>query len=75
MSYDTGSLVGTIHSRACPFWKGTYVLSCKADRRAYYPSQFEIKEYCDTKRYRFCPCYKKTDERNYHGEAQEIVAW
>ena len=66
MIYDTVSLNGSIISHVCPFWKGTYILSCKADKRAYYPSQFEIKEYCDTKRFRFCPVYKKTDERTYH---------
>jgi hypothetical protein len=68
-------------SNACPFWKGIYVFSCKADERAYYPSQFEINEYCNTAIYKFCPFYKKTIERNSYverfekGQEQEIVSW
>gem|GEM_PF-1625108 len=77
MNYNKRSLEETVDIHACPFWKGIYLFSCKAGTRAYYPSRFEIEEYCNTKRHRFCPFFKKTEEQNSYIErfcgGREIV--
>jgi hypothetical protein len=41
----------------CPFLQGTYLLSCKASREVYVPSQFEFDEYCTHGRHTMCPFY------------------
>lgn len=41
----------------CPFLKGNYLASCKADREVYVPTTFELREYCKTSQYLICPFY------------------
>jgi hypothetical protein len=42
---------------SCIFFKGSYLLVCKAGKRVYVPSLFEMREYCRYTRYRICPHY------------------
>ena len=44
---------------ACHFFWGKYLLSCNAGPRAYMPSEFEMREYCRSSRYKICPFYVK----------------
>ena len=41
----------------CRFFLGKYLLSCNAGRRAYMPSDFEMREYCRSSRCKICPFY------------------
>lgn len=41
----------------CPFLKGNYLASCKADKEVYVPSPFELEEYCKASRHVICPFY------------------
>ncbi len=41
----------------CPHLQGKYLLSCKASRDVYVPSQFEFDEYCKQGRHTMCPLY------------------
>ncbi len=43
----------------CIYFLGKYLLSCKAGLRAYMPSDFEMREYCRSSRYKICPLYVK----------------
>lgn len=49
----------------CPFLKGSYVLSCSANKEIYVPSLFEIHEYCKSLRYKMCPFYMQLQDRKY----------
>ncbi len=41
----------------CPHLRTWTVSSCKADKRPYIPSLYEIQEYCTDKRHKKCPLY------------------
>ena len=41
----------------CPFLRGDYIFSCKADINTYIPSFFELHEYCESSRHMICSHY------------------
>ncbi len=40
---------------ACPYLKGTHVLTCTVNDNDYIPSQFELEEYCQSSKAGKCP--------------------
>jgi hypothetical protein len=48
---------------SCNFLEGNYLLVCKAGRRVYVPSLYEMKAYCKDTQYRICPHYLNTRKR------------
>jgi hypothetical protein len=44
----------------CSYFLGKYLLSCNAGPRAYMPSDFEMREYCRSSRYKICPFYVRS---------------
>lgn len=48
----------------CSFLTGRYMYSCTVHQKeVYVPSQFEIEEYCTSKRHTMCPFCIKVDAR------------
>ncbi len=43
----------------CGFFKGNFMMTCKAGVNVYVPSAFEIKEYCGSIRHKVCPLYSR----------------
>ena len=43
----------------CPHLQKWVVSVCKADADPYVPSNFQLHEYCRTKRHNKCPLYSK----------------
>ncbi len=51
----------------CSYFFGKYLLSCNAGSRAYMPSDFEMREYCRSSRFKICPLYVKAVVRTSVG--------
>ncbi len=48
----------------CSFLTGRYMYSCTVHQKeVYVPSQFELEEYCKSKRHTMCPFCMKIDAR------------
>jgi hypothetical protein len=61
-----------MNSSVCHFWTGKYVQSCRANKNAYYLSQFEISEYCKSNIYKVCPFYIQKVVRTADIEVKRI---
>lgn len=46
----------------CPFLTGQYMYSCEAERGVYIPSDFEMREYCESSMHSLCSFYGKAQD-------------
>ena len=46
----------------CPFLTGKYMYSCAAERGAYIPSDFEVREYCENSAHSLCSFYSRAQD-------------
>jgi len=47
----------------CPYLLKWVAFSCNAEDKPYFPSPFQLEEYCRKKEYKKCPFYSKTNNR------------
>jgi hypothetical protein len=48
----------------CNFREGDFLLVCKAGKRVYVPTLYEMQAYCRDTQYRICPHYLNTKKRS-----------
>jgi len=49
----------------CPYLTKWVTFACKADYKLYFPSSFQIQEYCNQKEHKRCPFYLKVNHDEY----------
>ncbi len=48
--------------KKCPHLQKWTVASCRADKKPYVPSIYELEEYCSDERHKGCPLYRELND-------------
>ena len=59
----------------CPHLLDWTVSSCKADKKPYVPSIYELQEYCTVREHQRCPLYVDVDRDEEESSAEAREDW
>jgi hypothetical protein len=59
MAYTRQKLFSEKQKVKCPHLLKWLPIACNADYKLYFPSLFQLQNYCDTKEHKKCPFFKE----------------